>query len=582
MVLGTNSLTKGQANLFAVDTSIQANESATASSLARKGQVKDPATTGPAVSSRRKGGRGAVRGDHTDDTKAGPTVVTTLAIACRRRLCLFHWRDGQWQEPKELVLPHQVRSIAFPSPHSLFLGYSTSEYGTATLPYIREPSSKDPPKLSESFVPSLAQQSSLSSSAGSSASHALGAIPGLGSLGGLAAKTGGYMGIGGKVDKNIVVKVKSNEVLVLKENTGMLLDDKGALSRKETLDYALEPEETVVTWPYILSVLPAPVVVSQLSKQQALDPLTALPSVHVHSALTLAPVQAVRVPPPVAVPPRPMSILDVPPTPAPQSARLLTAATGSKPLLAIVTNPAGDSSSATSQDSKIYLLTAQSWTSQFDQLISTGEYEEALALLQSLENAEFAIPDAVGMAKRLRMLVGSSLFLDKKKYDAAVNIFIEENVNPAKVVALFPKDIAGKLHCEREEIEEIWGGRTREHRKMQQAQQKRQRQPLSRKASSAMPSNGCEQTNNQDTNATEKLSSSPSQHSSWRFSPMKRRETSKDDDNVSVKSLTSKRSQAVLGGSRFKDSASIKPSSIHEESKEGKTKGLLPAVCNPI
>lgn len=429
--------------------------------------------------------------------------------------------------------------------------------------------SKDLPKLSDSFAPPSAQQSGLASSTGSTASHTLGAIPGLGTLGGLAAKTGGYMGIGGKVDKNIVVKVKANEVLALKDNVGMLLDGSGAVSRKETLEYALPPEETIVSWPYILSILPAPVVLGQLSKQQSLDPLTALPSVHVHSALTLAPVQAVRVPPPVAMPVRPVSILDVPPTPTPHSARLLTAASGAKPIMAVVTNAAVEASSPLSQENKIYLLTSQSWTTQIDQLVSVGEYQEALALLQSLDNAEFAIPNSVELAKRLRMLVGLSLFLDKKKYDAAVDIFIEENVNPAKVVALFPKDIAGKLYCEREEIEEIWGGRTREHRRIQQLHEK-QRLPLDRKPSLAMSTTGNE--NGHSEGMGDKLSSSPSQHSTWRFSPMKRRDTSKDDDAVSVKSLTSKRSQVGIGGSRLKDSAaSLKHASIDEDGKEGES-----------
>lgn len=377
------------------------------------------------------------------------------------------------------------------------------------------------------------------------------------------------MGIGGKVEKNIVVKVKANEVLVLRESTGMLLDDKGTLSRKETLDYALPPEETVVTWPYILSILPAPVLVSQLSRQQALDPLTALPSVHVHSALTLAPVQAIRVPPPVAAAPRAVSILDVPPTPVPLSARLLTAASGAKPLMALVTSVASEPSTTSVQDNKVYLLTSQTWTTQIDQLISVGEYEEALALLQSLDNAEFAVPKSIELAKRLRMLVGLSLFLDKKKYDAAVDIFIEENVNPAKVVALFPKHIAGKLHCEREEIEEIWGGRTREHRQLQHQQiQENQRQPLNRTSSIAMSIPGTEHANNQDTNG-EKASSSPSQHSAWRFSPMKRRDTSKDEDSASIRSLTGKRSQLGTGGSRLKDSGSLKQTPIDEDGREG-------------
>jgi len=402
------------------------------------------------------------------------------------------------------------------------------------------------------------------------------------------------MGLGGKVDKNLVVKVKANEVLVIRETTGYLLDGSGASSRPQTVEYALPPEESVVSWPYVLSVLPALVVLGGLSKQQALDPLTALPSVHVHSALTLAPVQAVRVPPPTTIPNRPISILDVPPTPTPQSARLLTVGSGAKPLMAIVVNPAASDTSNDPSENKIYILTTRTFSSQIDQLISVGEYSEALALLQSLDNADYSVPNAIEIAKKLRMLVGLSLFLDKKKYDSAIDIFIEENVNPAKVIALFPQAISGKLFHEREEIEEIWGGRTREHRINQQAgignnhqqipaSSISSRKTLDRKPSLAMSTvntaTATAEGNNNNTNQdNDRLSSSPSHAiSSWRFSPMKRRDTSttttKDDDSVSVKSLASKRSQVGIIGnnkSALKDSTGSTRLGTTDEESNGK------------
>lgn len=476
---------------------------------------------------------------------------------------------------QEVSLPHQVRSIALPVPHSVFLGFSTSEYGTISLPYVQDTKNTEQPKLSELFSPTPShQQSSMSSSGGgASASHTLGAIPGLGTLGGLAAKTGGYMGLVGKVDRNLVVKVKTNEVLAIKENIGMLLDGSGAPARPLQIDYALPPEESVVSWPYILSVLPAPVTVGQLSKQQAQDPLTALPTVHIHSAPTLSPVQALRVPVPSKQPDRPVSILDVPPTPVAQSARLLTLSPTSRPTLAIVTNSASENSQTTtgSSDSKIWILSGRSWTAQIDQLVSLGEYQQALALLQSIDNADFAVPDAMDRARHLRMLVGLNLFLDEKNYDRAIDIFIEENVNPAKVVALFPKDIAGKLHRPREEIEEIWGGRTRANRQQQDEASKRLL--LGRKRSMPIPGAADDSViAGKDGDSDRGASGSPSQQSSsWRFSPMRRRETSREDDTVSVKSLASKRSMTGLNASKAsRDSAGLRASSTEREGTEGK------------
>jgi len=104
-ILGSSSLTKAQANLFALDTSIQASDTPLASStttttspIKAKGKGKEELST--AVQRRRAGKNDRQTEVEDTTTKTGPVVVTTLAVACRRRLCLFHWRDGQWQEPK--------------------------------------------------------------------------------------------------------------------------------------------------------------------------------------------------------------------------------------------------------------------------------------------------------------------------------------------------------------------------------------------------------------------------------------------------------------------------------------------------
>ena len=59
-----NSHTKSVANIFALDTSIRSSDS---------GLQAEP---GP------------------------PILCTTLAVGCKRRLVLFGWKDGEWQEPK--------------------------------------------------------------------------------------------------------------------------------------------------------------------------------------------------------------------------------------------------------------------------------------------------------------------------------------------------------------------------------------------------------------------------------------------------------------------------------------------------
>jgi hypothetical protein len=45
-------------------------------------------------------------------------------------------------------------------------------------------------------------------------------------------------------------------------------------------------------------------------------------------------------------------------------------------------------------------------------------------------------------------------------FDDAINIFIDLNINPAKVVALYPDSVAGRLSIPREQWFELYGGRS--------------------------------------------------------------------------------------------------------------------------
>ena len=461
---------------------------------------------------------------------------------------------------QEISLPHQVRSLAFSLPNAITLGFSTGEYGNVTLPYIYNARSTKAPTLSEAFTPdfsTVSTSSSLAASTTSASSHTLGAIPGMGTLGGLAAKTGGIMGIGGKVDRNTVVKVKSGEVLVMKESTAAMLDSQGKPSRSSGIEYALPPEETITSWPYILSLLPAPGAVSSLTRQQAQDPLTAVPTVHVHSIPNLMPTQAIRVPPVESgsSAARPVSIIDVPPAPVVQAARLLTAGPSGKAPLAVVTHALSDTSTAST--SQIYLLTLNTWQKQLDDLIALGSYEEALSLLNALDSPQHYLPDFEERQKQLRILAGLSLFLDKGKYEQAIDIFIEENVNTAKVVSLFPKAISGKLFLERDRLEEVWGGRTQSQAMDQQQQQQ--------SAGRARPERKRHDTADLSIQAEDEkkmASTTPPTQAGRFFSSTAGKK--KDDDAQSVKSMLSKRS---FGLGRDKTAGS--GTAINRESQDG-------------
>jgi hypothetical protein len=47
----------------------------------------------------------------------------------------------------------------------------------------------------------------------------------------------------------------------------------------------------------------------------------------------------------------------------------------------------------------------------------------------------------------------------KGQHDEAINIFLELDTNPAKVVALYPKAVSGRLHVPRDEWISLFGGK---------------------------------------------------------------------------------------------------------------------------
>lgn len=159
--------TKGQANIFAIESSIQSSESTA------------------------KGDQGI------------PIVVTNLAVGCKRRFVLFSWRDSQWQPPKELALPHQIRSLTFPTSNSIILGFSTSTYGRVRVSLGQ---SKTPLVLEDFVLPSKPSNASQTNASGNSSG-------GFG-LGSLALGLGGI----GRVAKNEVLSTGKGELLVLRDS----------------------------------------------------------------------------------------------------------------------------------------------------------------------------------------------------------------------------------------------------------------------------------------------------------------------------------------------------------------------------
>lgn len=403
------------------------------------------------------------------DVEAGvPVLVTTLAVPCRRRLVLFSWRDGEWMEPREVALPHQARSLCFPTPLKIFIGYSTGDYATVALPSPIGGGDATAPSLSESFVPPVI--AAIGTAAASTAPTAADTSSLTGSFGlsSLAAKTGSLVSLGltsGKVSRNTVLKVgnPNAEVLAVKDGLATFMTADGRLSRPTAgagIVYASAPDETAVVGPYVVSVLNVPTGAS----------------LQVNSVPSLSTVQTVRLPARAESKPgsssKTASAPKAPPS-VPTPARLLSPSVGGKaPIL--LASSAGDDGATTG----LYMLSMKSWPEQVDELTANGEYEEAQALLADVDL--ISLPDKVTHPStwachdrtdefrsqaermaRLNALAAVRSFM-AGDYDSAIDAFVTLDVNPAKVVALYPHRISGKFERPREGWEELFGGRSRQ------------------------------------------------------------------------------------------------------------------------
>lgn len=94
------------------------------------------------------------------------------------------------------------------------------------------------------------------------------------------------------------------------------------------------------------------------------------------------------------------------------------------------------------------------WAEQIDELIEDERYSDALALLDTVSPP---LPDLNARRAKIRGLNAVAHF-KAAKYDAAIDALTELDVNPAKVVALYPESVAGRLSITEDRWIPLFGG----------------------------------------------------------------------------------------------------------------------------
>ncbi|KAJ4480006.1 hypothetical protein J3R30DRAFT_3467312 [Lentinula aciculospora] len=350
-----------------------------------------------------------------------PVLMTYLLVGCRRKLVIYSWKDGEAQEVKECPLPHSPRMITFMDNDLACFAYSATEYAVFSLSRM------------------TANEVTISLPV-STSSSTMGALTGL----------SGYMTLGlGAKSKPGVVKLRDEEALIIKDNEGIIIGKDAKPSRPETIGWQAPPEEIAFVKPYIFSVLPPGSVPSTNT-----DPTqNSIPTsvVQVRSSITLLPIQTYLYPFRESSRSSSPTTVSQPTAPVNATVRLITPSSSPKPSLLLVTTPT-DRAAATSEGSSIWQFDMKPWSEQIDELVVAGKYSDALELLETTD-----LLDKGDRRVQIRALNAISEF-QAGHFDNAIDTFTELNVNPAKVVALYPESISGRLSISPEKWIELYGG----------------------------------------------------------------------------------------------------------------------------
>lgn len=207
----------------------------------------------------------------------------------------------------------------------------------------------------------------------------------------------GYMGMGSWVPKPMATFLSSDQVLLAKDVNTLFVDTEGKALEKRQVPWALAPEAIGYSYPYLLALQPPDRGTLQIRNPE-----------------TLSLLQTISVPG--------ATILHVP------QPNISLAHAGKGFLVA--------------SERTIWRMNALPYPVQLTQLVDKERFDEAISLLELLEDT--LIDDKAGRIREIRTSKAISLF-NQKKYRAALDLFVDAETAPDRVIALYPKIIAGDL-----------------------------------------------------------------------------------------------------------------------------------------
>lgn len=216
-----------------------------------------------------------------------------------------------------------------------------------------------------------------------------------------------YVGMGGWVPRPLATKLQDDGMLLAKDvNTLFINADTGKAAEKRQIPWAQAPEAIGYSYPYLLALQPV--------TKGALD---------VRNPDTLSLLQSIALPG--------AAILHVP-----------------QPNISLAHAAKGF---LVSSDRVVWRMSALNYDQQIDDLVGDGSYDEAISLLNMLEDT--LLKDKEGRLRDIKIFKARELF-EARKYQDAFEYFTDARAPPEKVIPLFPRSIAGDLSNEESDKDE--------------------------------------------------------------------------------------------------------------------------------
>ncbi|KIJ12775.1 hypothetical protein PAXINDRAFT_181469 [Paxillus involutus ATCC 200175] len=381
------------------------------------------------------------------DTIPIPTMVTMLVVGCRRRVVVYTWRDGEAQEIKEALLPHSPRAMAFLDSSNVCFAYSPTEHAIFSL---------ENSTTVDVTMPAPVPTSSSSTGLG------------MGTFSGLGLSNYMTLGLGAKAAKPGLVRVGDGEVVIIRESQGVVVGGDGRM-KGNSINWPTQPEDIVLfeegsdgnssSSPPPISTSPQIQIQVQGQSQPSLIPA---PVVQIISSINMLPVQTFAFPfsqpstclntsSIASVTNTSLRLLTTCITPPPSNTTTMTITPKTPPPLFLVSTSL-DRTLAAAEGTTVWRFTMREWDAQINELVERGSYTDALALLERVQGP------GVSPKRTLILALNAVSHFRAGRYDAAIDTFLDLDINPAKVIALYPERVAGRLAVRPEQWVSLFEG----------------------------------------------------------------------------------------------------------------------------